>query len=308
MYNIRRNKEIFPHVEALIAVIAWGVSFISTKILLNNELSAVQIYVYRFVLAYLFTLIICPKPFFSRNVRDEMLFLLCGICGGSVYFIAENMAVIYTLVTNVSLIVTTSPLLTTFLVLALYRNEKVSKMFVVGSLIALAGVGLVIFNSSVNLQVNPLGDFLALTAALCWSVYSLILRPLSSVYSSWFITRKTFFYGLITALPFYFLEHDKAPVSVILNEEVAVNLLFLGVFASMLAYLFWGDAVKKLGALKAGNYLYYSPIVTLIASAIVLNEGISFVGVAGCLLIIGGVIMGEKLGSNQAKVRPEAPR
>ncbi len=76
------------HIGALIAVTAWGASFISTKVLLNNGLSAVEIYLVRFIIAYLFTLLICPRPILSNSFRDEVSFVLCGICGGSVYFIA----------------------------------------------------------------------------------------------------------------------------------------------------------------------------------------------------------------------------
>ncbi|MCH5319303.1 MAG: DMT family transporter [Paramuribaculum sp.] len=306
--SLKKNTYLYPHVAALIAVTAWGASFIATKVLLNNGLSPVEIYIYRFLLAYLFTFLVCPKPFLSRNMRDELLFVLCGICGGSVYFIAENMAVTYTLVTNVSLLVTTSPLITIMLISLIYRSEKISKPFILGSLIALLGVGLVIFNSSLQLQVNPIGDLLALLASVCWAVYSIILRPLSSTYSSWFITRKTFFYGLITALPFYFMEENPVDISVLIQKDVIMNLVFLGMFASMLAYLLWGESVKCLGALKTGNYLYFCPIVTLILSAVILKEGISFIGITGCVMIIGGVILGDRLGSSHSKTRQEARR
>ncbi|MBD5331688.1 MAG: DMT family transporter [Paramuribaculum sp.] len=294
--KIEKKPVLIYHIGALIAVTAWGAAFISTKILLQNGLSAVEIYVYRFLLAYIFTLVICPKPFFSNSLRHEMMFLLCGVCGGSVYFIAENTAVEYTLVSNVSLITATSPLLTTMLVAMLYKSERVSRPMIIGSLVALAGVGCVIFNSSVVVKVNPLGDMLALLAAICWAVYSVILRPLSALYGTWFITRKTFFYGIVTALPFMMMESTHAPLEVLLERDVMFNMLFLGLFASLTAYLLWSGAVKHLGAVKSGNYLYVSPIVTLVMSALILHEGVSAVGYIGCSLILIGLILSEKLG------------
>ena len=188
-FNIDHRESrsgVIYHLGALLAVSAWGASFISTKVLLQCGMSAVEIYVYRFVLAYLCTFLFCPRPFVSNSWRDELKFALCGICGGSVYFIAENTAVTYTLVSNVSLLVSTSPLITVVMVALLYKSERISRAMMAGSLVALVGVGCVIFNSSMNLQVNPLGDMLALLAALCWAVYSIVLRPLSTVYSSWF--------------------------------------------------------------------------------------------------------------------------
>lgn len=296
------------HIGALIAVTAWGASFISTKVLLNNGLSAVEIYLVRFIIAYLFTLLICPRPILSNSFRDEVSFVLCGICGGSVYFIAENMAVMYTLVSNVSLIVTLSPIITTVIVAVLYKSEKISRGVVIGSLTALLGVACVIFNSSMNLQVNPLGDMLALLSAACWAVYSVILRPLSSVYGVWFITRKTFFYGVLTAVPYLLLDDHHSSLSTLLVPEVAGNILFLGLFASLIAYLLWGGAVKHLGAVKSGNYLYFSPIVTLVLSAWLLGEKISVFGYTGCAMILGGVIACEKLGKRRHASSPSNPR
>lgn len=291
----RRGSNLMFHIGALIAVTAWGIAFINTKVLLTHGLSAVEIYVYRFAIAYLCMLIICPRPLFARTWSDEMKLLLVGICGSSVYFIAENTAMNYTLVTNVSLIVTTSPILTALLIGLMYRSERPSQGFMVGSLIAFSGVACVIFNSSFVVQVNPLGDMLALLAALCFAIYSILLRPLNATYSVWFITRKTFFYGVITALPFFAIEPKIAPLDVIFSPVVIGNLYFLAIVCSVLAFSFWAMSVKRIGVIISGNYLYISPIVTLIASRLYLGEEVSFVGYLGCALILIGVALSERL-------------
>lgn len=301
----REHKSLLPfHLCALVAVTTWGASFISTKVLLQNGLNAVEIYLYRFLIAYLLTLILCPRPLMSHSWRDELKFALCGICGGSVYFIAENTAVQYTLVSNVSLIVATAPLITTLIVAMLYKGEKLSKGLLIGSTIAFLGVACVIFNSSFVLSIKPFGDILSLLAAVCWAIYSLLLRSVSALYSAWFITRKTFFYGVVTALPFLFLESEFAPLSSFTRPEVYGNLLFLGMVCSMAAYLLWGLAVGKLGALKANNYLYLSPLATLALSAWLLDEQVSIIGYTGCALILIGLIVGERLGNNQPGSEP----
>lgn len=286
---------ILYHICALIPVTVWGASFISTKVLLTEGLNAVEIYIYRFLLAYVLTFLVCPKPFMSNSWRDELKFLICGVCGGSIYFIAENTAVIYTLVSNVSLIVALSPLLTTLIVGVMYKDDRPSKGMIFGSVVAFLGVGCVIFNSSFVLSIKPFGDLLALLAALSWAIYSVVLRSLSAVYSTWFISRKTFFYGLITALPFLLFERGYATWSVLSQPAVYGNLLFLGIICSMAAYIFWSIAVAKLGALKSGNYIYVSPLVTLIMSAWLLGEKVSIIGYIGCALILLGLILSEKL-------------
>ncbi len=284
---------IFAHVGALITVFAWGISFVSTKVLLENGLGPAEIYIYRFILAYLMILIVCHKRILSNSFRDELLFIICGLCAGSIYFIAENMALEYTFVSNVSLLVTTSPLITTLLMWFIYKNEKPGKGSIIGSLIAFMGVACVIFNSSFVVKMNPIGDILSILAATSWSIYSLVLKKLNALYSVMFISRKTFFYGILTAIPFMFFQSELCDYTVLLKTEVWSNLLFLGAFASMIAYILWAQSVKYLGAIKASNYMYISPIVTLIASIIFLNESLSFIGGIGCALILGGMWLGE---------------
>lgn len=289
------QNSLLYHICALIPVTVWGASFISTKVLLTEGLNAVEIYIYRFLLAYVLTFLVCPKPLMSNSWKDELKFAVCGICGGSIYFIAENTAVIYTLVSNVSLIVALAPLLTTLIIGVMYKDDRPSKGMLAGSVIAFLGVGCVIFNSSFVLSIKPFGDLLALLAALSWAIYSIVLRSLSAVYSTWFVSRKTFFYGVVTALPFLLFEPSCATWEMMTRPVVLCNLLFLGLVCSMAAYIFWSVAVAKLGALKSGNYLYVSPLVTLLLSALLLGENVSVIGYAGCGLILAGLILSEKL-------------
>lgn len=274
----------------------WGVSFVSTKVLLNIGMQPVEIYIYRFLLAYALIWLFKRGRLFSNNWRDEGLLLLCGILAGSIYYLAENFALRYTLVTNVSLLTSTSPLITALLVVTIYKTERFGRGMMVGSLVAFTGVAFVIFNSNFNLSINPLGDLLALSAAFSWALYSLILKQLNANYDVWFITRKTFFYGVLTTLPFISVEPPRFTLyEIFTTPEAIYNLLFLGIGASLAAYVLWASTVKKVGAVKANNYLYIQPIITLIVSAVTLGERVSFIGVTGCVLIIAGLWLGDRI-------------
>lgn len=293
---INQRSSTMAHLGALLAVSVWGTSFVSTKFLLDNGLHAVEIYIYRFLLAYLLVLAFCHKKLWCNSLRDEVMLMVCGLCGGSIYFIAENTALNYTLVSNVSLITTLAPLLTTLLIGVLYKNERPGKWVYIGSVIAFVGVACIIFKEGFNLKVMPLGDLLALSAAFSWAIYSVVLRKVNANYSAMFITRKTFFYGLLTALPFMAFEPEICDPAVLLRPVVWGNLVFLGLTASMLAYVIWAMSLKRLGAIKASNYLYIQPIVTMIFSALLFdNDPITAVGCGGCVLIIGGVVLGDKM-------------
>lgn len=290
------GASMIGHIAALISVAMWGYSFVSSKVLLDNGLGPVQIYVCRFILAYVLILCISHKRLWASNFREECMLMLCGVCAGSIYFIAENTALEYTLTTNVSLLTSMSPLITAILVGLIYKNEKLGVGTWVGSAFAIAGVACVVFNSSSSLEVRPLGDFLSIAAAFCWAAYSLILRQLNAYYDVWFISRKTFFYGLLTALPFLVFENDSVNIFVAIHSpEVLGNLLFLGIGASTIAYVLWALSVKNLGAVKANNYMYLQSIFTLIVSAIVLGEHVNTIGYVGIALIIGGLWAGDNI-------------
>lgn len=292
--KIGQSSALLFHIGAIVVVAMWGFSFVSTKVLLENSIQPTEAYVYRTFLAYILTLLFCHRRIMANSLRDEVLFMVCGACAGSLYFIAENTALEYTLVSNVSLIVTLSPLLTTLLIGAIYKSEKPGKWVYAGSLIAVFGVGCVIFNSCFALDIRPLGDLLSLAAALSWSVYSLVLRKLNALYTVMFISRKTFFYGIITAIPFLVMQPEHSSIAVFTHMDVWINFLFLGIFCSTLAFILWAWVVKGLGAISANNYLYFQPIVTLVASALVLGEKVSIIGYTGCALILLGVWVSDR--------------
>ncbi|MCD8186965.1 MAG: DMT family transporter, partial [Rikenellaceae bacterium] len=135
---------------------------------------------------------------------------------------------------------------------------------------------------------------LCLLSALSWALYTITLRRVNGRYSTLFITRKVFFYGLLTLLPVFLVDPPTVRPSALLTPAVAGNLLFLGLVASLLCYLVWNQVVKRLGGVRANNYIYASPLVTLLASALILNEQITWVAVLGAGMIIGGVYLAGK--------------
>jgi drug/metabolite transporter (DMT)-like permease len=287
------------------AVLVWGVSFICTKVLMNNQFNPVEVYVFRCAIAYVLLLVLSHDRIRARNWQHELLFLVCGLCGGSVYFVAENTSLLYTTTTNVSLITSTAPLITAFLVGLIYKDERPNRGIVIGSIVAFVGVVTVVLNSApthgedsnatASLGHKLLGDGLAFFSAVCWCLYSLLLRKLNAVYSALYITRKTFFYGLLSALPFLLLEPTKLTAATFCRAEVWVNLLILAVFASSLGFAVWAWVVGRLGAVRAGNYLYFQPGITLFAAALLLHDPLNPMVIAGCVLTVAGVYLGDRL-------------
>lgn len=286
------DKKVTGHILALITIIVWGSTFITTKMLLS-EFTPVQIMLCRFVIAYFVLWLMRPK-IDKTKPKDELLFLAMGVFGCTVYFMAENTALKYTLASNVSIIVASAPIITAILAHFFIKGEKFSRNTALGFIVAFAGVILVVFNGQFVLKLNPAGDALSLCAAVSWAVYSVILRTCVDKFNSVMLTRKLMFYGFITALPIALLQGDSMPFEAFKKPDMLFCILFLGVIGSGICYVMWNKAISRLGVVTTNNYIYINPFVTLVTGGIFLKEPITVMGVAGALLIISGVVISSK--------------
>lgn len=279
------------HLIAVLVVGIWGLTFISTKVLIGNGLSPQEIFFLRFLIAYLGIWFISPRKLFADNWKDELWLLLGGVTGGSLYFFTENTALEITLATNVAFIVCTAPLLTTILSLMIYKKEKATRGLIGGSVLALIGVALVVYSGQFVLKISPLGDLLTLLAAFSWAFYSLIMKKMANRYRTTFITRKIFFYGVLTILPAFLFRPWQFSLSGLLQPSVLLNLLFLGALASLICFVVWNMVLKQLGTVRASNYIYLNPLFTLVGSAAFLGERLTIMALIGAVFILGGVYL-----------------
>ena len=290
----KMNRLIY-HIIAFLVVAVWGTTFVYTKLLLMAGLTAAQIFVLRFIIAYVMLLVysLTRKQFrwFSRMWQDELLMVGLGITGGSLYFLTENSAMIYTTTTNTSLIVCMCPLFAALLVSLFFRAQRLHGLQIVGTVMAAVGVAVVVLNGHF---LSPLGDTLAFAACLCWAVYSLLMIPAGMRYDTVFITRKVFFYGLLSMIPYFMVYPDLPSPSLVFRIDVLLNLLFLGCVASMLCFLAWNWVVKKLGAIVATNYVYFNPVTTVLFAWLILSEHITVYFLMGTVLILMGLFFCNK--------------
>lgn len=307
---MKKSNNIIFHLIAITVVMIWGSTFIFTKLLLLNGLSSAMIFTLRFTIAYVMLLAYSLFSsffgrhrqkagktkssrggfrWFSNNLKDELVFLLLGISGGSLYFLAENSAMNYTTATNDSLIVCSCPLFTTFLACLFFKSERINRRQLTGTLIALAGMALVVLNGQFVVHVSPKGDLLAFVACLCWAVYSLIMIPMSKRYSSLFITRKVFFYGLLTMIPYYMFFPEPIPWSSLCRTDVLSHLLYLSLVASAGCFLTWTWVMKKLGVVVATNYVYLNPLATIVFAWWLLDEPVTLWLLVGTGLLLFGL-------------------
>ena len=294
MGQVKNRGEFWYHVAAFAMILVWGISFLNTRVLLDAGLTPTEIFVARFTIAYVSLLVVSRFKVRYTGWRDELLFVVCGVAGGSAYFIAENTALELTLISDVAVLVSIAPLTTALMGAIFYSDERITWMSCLGMVIAFVGSVMLALKDGLVWGDSVLGDLLAMLAALVWAFYSMALKRLNRTYSTLFITRKLFFYGVLSALPLLTLQDSKVEWETLKQPEVWGNLLYLGLICSMAAYFIWGITVKRIGAVRASNYFYLSPIISMIAAAIWFGERTNAIAYVGCVLILAGVIIAEK--------------
>ncbi|OQC01680.1 MAG: putative amino-acid metabolite efflux pump [Firmicutes bacterium ADurb.Bin099] len=284
-----RKSKFWAHFTALITIIVWGSTFIASRFMLDC-FTPLQVMIMRFLLAYIVLVLIKPK--FTKIIwKDEAIFILMGLTGCSLYFIAEYKALTMTSASNVSIIVASSPILIALLAHIFTKDEKLKINTIAGFVIAFVGVAFVVFNGTFILKLNPLGDLLAFLSALSWAVYSLILKKIINRYDNILLIRKVMFYGIVTTAPFLLLEGKPFDFAAFSDPKLIISILFLGVVGSGLCYMIWNIPVRTLGITITNSYIYAIPFVTMILAATLLKEKITALGVLGAMLIILGVVI-----------------
>lgn len=294
------------HLAALLTILIWGTTFISTKVLLK-DFQPVEILFFRFVLGLAALFAACPKRLRGTNARQEAVFAAAGLCGICLYYLLENIALTDTMASNVGVIVSVAPFFTAILTrLVGKQEEKLGANFFLGFGAAMAGILLISF-SGTALEVNPLGDLLALLAAFVWACYSLLSRRISSYgYSTILTTRRIFLYGILFMVPALFFFDFHWELGRLTNRTYLLNFLFLGLGASALCFVTWNFAVKHLGAIRTSVYIYMVPVITVAASVAILGEPFTWKTGFGMALTLAGLLLSESRAFAKKEKRREA--
>lgn len=273
-------------------VFIWGVSFLSIKTVVAVVPPMMQ-GLLRFSISSvgLFCFMIRDKSLFRLKKADLKWFALAGSVGITLYFYFENSSMLYLDASIASLLIASIPV---FMVIAeavidhipLSRNRIIS---VLGSIVGVyLIVGHINFKTSQN---NALGLVLMFGAVLAWVIYAFSTRHLYQKYKPITINFYQTVIGTVCFLPFALFEETKWKF---VDVSIVLNILFLGICCSTIAFLLYTVALGKLGASKSSIFLNAMPIVTVVTSYFVLGESINFSQAVGGIIVIGAVILCEK--------------
>ncbi|MDF2841975.1 MAG: eamA 1 [Herbinix sp.] len=290
---MNKNKLAFGHLLSLFSIIVWGTTFISTKLLLR-DFSPIEILFLRFIIALVVLILAAPRRLKITERKHELLFAGAGICGITLYFLLENIALTYSQAANIGVVLSIAPIFTAIMAHFILHGERLKLNFFMGFVVAIIGIGIISFDGHTSLKLNPIGDVLAILAAFVWGIYSVLTKKLGEYgYPMILMTRRIFTYGILFMIPaMIFMKIDIAPELLIKPMNI-FNLLFLGIGASALCFVTWNYAVKLLGAIQTSIYIYGVPVITVITSIIVLRERITPMATVGIALTLIGLILSE---------------
>jgi drug/metabolite transporter (DMT)-like permease len=176
---------------------------------------------------------------------------------------------------------------------AFWLKEAVSKQQWLGVFISLSGVLILItkgdLSSLLEFTINQ-GDIYVLIAVIFWATYSILLRFRPAELDGFTFFGITVLIGSIALLPFALIEYHYSPVIVWENSSL-LTILYMAVFPSILAYVFWNKGVHELGAAKAGLFIHLMPCYGLVLSSFFLNEQVYPFHIGGIVLIFCGIYL-----------------
>ncbi len=287
-------------VQALLAIIFWGASFVATKVVLQ-ELSPITLVTLRFALGLvvLWATVVARRSFTVITGRELAWLAGLGAIGIFVHQMLQANGLLTTSATNSGWLVALTPVFTALLARALL-GEAFGPARVAGLVIAFAGAVVIVVTRSGNVRVLGLpatpGDFLLLISALNWAVFTVLSKPVLARHPPTVMMAYVMLLGWLMLLPFFAAAGGWSSLAG-LSRAGWAGLLFLGLLCSGLAYIFWYGALQVGDASQVAAFLYLEPLVTLLTAAVVLGEPVTAWTLAGGTAVLVGVWLVNRPGA-----------
>jgi drug/metabolite transporter (DMT)-like permease len=291
-------KVTSPFFLLILANLIWGANFVIGRVA-ANYLPAFSFSLLRWCIAFIIFL-----PFIWKKMKKErqilmqhkgilVLMSVFGIVGFNtcLYF-----ALHYTTSINASVVNSTTPLIIaifSFFIL----GERLNKTQVLGTVLSVIGVLFILSKGSLQTLFSfsfNMGDLLVIMAVISWSLYSIIVKKYAGIvpkYSSFCVSMLI---GIVLLLPFSIWELQKPETTITWTAPTIFILLFVGFFASIVAFLSWNTAVEQVGASRAGVFLNLIPVFSSIFAIVFNGETLTWYQVIGGIFVIIGVLVSAK--------------
>lgn len=280
------------HLLALIVVICWGLSMVSTKVLIEHGMKPWAIVELRSLLAYGVLILLAPSRLYAGSARNEILVAVLGLASVPLSFGLQNLALASGSVATTSVLVASGPLIAAVLALFPFNNARMNWMTFLGICSAATGVFLLYFDAVVMSELPADGFWLGVGAAAAYAFYAVLRRMLADL-PPLVVLRKTMGYGAFFALPF-FLAEPETPVIQLTRPIVYLNFIFLSLVTTAVGGTLWQMAERRVGAMASRLYHFLWPLIAIAGGMWFLGEkAMSYIGFMGAGMILCGVVCAQ---------------
>ncbi|UCC44500.1 MAG: DMT family transporter [Candidatus Zixiibacteriota bacterium] len=284
---------ILARILLLLTVVFWGWSFVATKICLDY-MTPVELMGLRFLLALPLLLVIIGVKRVRLNFSGQGRAVALGSAILAAHFYIQMTGIKYTTATNTGWIIAVTPLVMAVLAFLILK-ERVGRKTVIGIIIATLGILLLISRGEVTELgwLSSAGDWLVLASAHTWALYTIATRNLTRSRNPLAVTFVILLPAAVLVLGVMLVTSDWSTF-LHLPAEVVVALLFLGVAAMALAHWFWQEGVSRVGAARAGIFLYLEPLATTGLAVAYLDESFGVFTAIGGLMVLFAVWFAQR--------------
>ena len=292
---------LFANLALFVTVAFWGLSFASSKYVLDTGFPPLTLAFFRFLMA---SAIIFPIGKFGgaeMAIRRKTVFplLVSSLCGITLYFYFENQGIKLTSASNASLIIASIPVFTIIAEYLLYRTA-IGPWKILGILLSIGGVYLIVARG-IEARVYPgiiKGNIFMIGACLSWVGYILTSRNLKKQYSGIELLFHQFLFGTVFLLPFAVLEFREW---IFPGTPAILNILYLGILCSALGYFLYLYGLSRLESVVVSTYMNLIPVIGTAGGVIILHERLLLSQILGGAAIIIGIVV---INIRSAKQRP----
>ncbi len=293
---------MYPYILMIFVVLFYAGNILTGKAI--NDLPAFTIAFFRLLVAFVFLLPIGVRSAWKarktfREYKGPLLVMtLTGVTFFNTFIYG---ALQFTTASNVSVLETVIPVVTVVLS-ALLVKEKLPLIKRIGVMLSFLGAVWVVmdgqllelFSSSWNI-----GDVIMIGAITCWAVYSIVVKQFMHLFPAYGVLLVMTGLSVLILLPFVAAEWALGDVPSLGESKYWMGFLYLGVFPSVIALVFYNRAVERLGASQASVFLNFLPVVTMVGAYMWLGETIKLPEIAGALMVIAGVILTTRGGTRK---------
>lgn len=301
---------MYPYILLIFTVIFYAGNILVGKAI--NELPPVTITFFRLLTAFIVLFPVGAAGAWRR--RSELMehkkpLLIMTLTGISLFNVFLYGSLQFTTSTKVAVMEAVIPVVT--VILSTYMlKERLKVLQWAGILLSLAGAVWVVMNGKV-LQLAAvgwnIGDAIMVGAVLAWSIYTIAVKKYMHLFPLYGTLLVMSGLSLILLMPFLVIEWFVTGIPAFTVPNVG-GLLFLGIFPSVLALIFYNRAVEMLDPSRASIFLNFLPVVTMIGAYFWLGETVTAAQIAGALAVIGGVLLttrGKSSGDKLKKTKNE---